>query len=148
MPVKFLMGVLCVFGADRLLKALALRHLPLNTPQPLWDPVIYLTRIQNNGAAFGILQQQRWWLVAAGLIVLAVFWRFRHELLAAPLGYAGSVFLIGGDVGNLFDRFLYGGVIDFIDFRVWPIFNLADMCINLGLGLLLWEFWVRRRHVA
>ena len=78
MPVSFFWGVLLVFSADRLSKLAVVKYLPLNVPQPLLPPFLFLTHIENRGAAFGILQQQRWLLLAAGLGVLAVLWHFRN----------------------------------------------------------------------
>ena len=77
-------------------------------------------------------------LVIAGLFLRA--WR-QSEILSAGAFW----FLLLGAVSNALDRFKYNAVIDFIDFRFWPVFNLADVMIILGLGLLCYDlFWCRQ----
>jgi len=142
MSFRFAALVGLIFGLDRLTKIAVSTWLPLNTPRPVFHPYLYFTYIKNKGAAFGILQNQQVLLIVSGLLVLVIFWFYRKELLQYPVGRVGATFLIAGDLGNLFDRVFYGGVIDFIDSRVWPIFNVADMCIDLGIILLLFDFWI------
>ncbi len=105
---------------------------------PLIPGILHLTYVRNTGAAFGLL---RGW--ASLFIVLAVLiagWLSleltrRHH---APLNRLGLALVLGGAVGNLIDRLRIGSVIDFIDLRVWPVFNLADSAITIGVGLLIW----------
>ncbi|MBI1973000.1 signal peptidase II [Candidatus Woesearchaeota archaeon] len=94
----------------------------------------------NTGAAFGLLQGQPWLLILIGLVVLGVLLYYSHEYQVA-LG-----FLLGGTLGNLVDRVLYGFVIDFIHLPFWPSFNVADSFNVLGVALLLWDAAARRRH--
>ncbi len=92
----------------------------------------------NTGAAFGILQNSTWLLILISLIVLVVLLYYSHEYQLA-LG-----FLLGGTLGNLFDRIFYGYVIDFIHVPFWPSFNLADSFNVLGVLLLLWDAYARK----
>ena len=78
--------------------------------------------------------------------MLLIFWWLRTELLCTAPGRWGTALLIGGDLGNLYDRLVHGGVIDFIDFRIWPVFNVADMCIDLGIALLLVHYLMTRNR--
>ena len=107
---------------------------------PLLPSVLHLTYVQNTGAAFGLLKG-----MTALFIVLSVavaVWivlelRSNHP---CPRGKAWALALIlGGAVGNLIDRVWHGHVIDFIDVRVWPVFNVADSAITIGVALLLWR---------
>ena len=106
---------------------------------PVLAPALYLTYVQNTGAAFGILQGRPWIfvIIAAGIIVWIV-----KELgsaggrLSARLAAAYGL-VLGGAAGNLIDRLRFGYVIDFIDFRVWPVFNVADSAITIGVALLI-----------
>ena len=138
-------GVLVVFMLDRISKIAALRFLPPYAPVPIWPPFLHFTHIRNYGAAFGIFQQRAFFLIAAGIGLLLLLWWLRKDLLSGPFGRWGIVFLLGGDLGNLCDRLSYGGVIDFIQLPHWPIFNVADMSINLGIALLLWHLWQREK---
>ena len=145
MPKTFVLGLVSIFALDRLAKWAAMQYLPLNTPVPVWPPLLFLTHIHNHGAAFGLFQNQTFFLAASGLAMLGVFWWKRAELLATPLTRWGTAFLIAGDLGNLYDRLMYGAVIDYFQLPHWPVFNIADMCIDLGIILLLWHFWLQRK---
>ena len=134
-------GVVLVFLVDRLSKFGVLKYLPLYSPVPVWPPFLHFTHIRNYGAAFGIFQQRTVFLMVAGLALLALLWWMRKDLLSSTHGRLGMVFLLGGDFGNLADRLMYGGVIDFIQLPHWPVFNIADICIDTGIALLLWHFW-------
>ena len=99
------------------------------------------THSYNTGSAFGILQDQNAPLILVSLIGITVLGFIYHSqrnpsnLLRLSLGLQ-----MGGAAGNLLDRVLLGHVIDFIDVGTWPIFNLADSSIMIGLGLLAWMF--------
>ncbi len=93
--------------------------------------------VENTGMAFGLMQNGNMlliWIMLAVLAYLAYSWK---ELVAAgPLAKWGAVFIFAGAVGNLYDRIKLGFVVDFLDFRVWPVFNIADSFITVG-GVLL-----------
>ncbi len=111
-------------------------------------PFINLTLVYNEGAAFSFLSDQggwqRWFFVLLALVVTAVLisWLRRlgreEQLVAVALS-----FIIGGAVGNLIDRVIYGHVIDFVDLYYagwhWPAFNVADSAIVLGVALMLYD---------
>ncbi|HLC72927.1 MAG TPA: signal peptidase II [Candidatus Nanoarchaeia archaeon] len=93
----------------------------------------------NTGAAFGILQGQTFFLIAVSLVVIAFLLYYSHEYQVA-LG-----FLLGGTFGNLVDRVISGAVIDFIHVPFWPSFNVADSFNVIGVLLLLFDAYVRRK---
>jgi signal peptidase II len=107
---------------------------------PVLPPVFYLTYIMNPGAAFGILPNQKVLFITTGiLLIVAVLVGYRKippekKLLRFSLGL-----VLGGALGNLLDRLRFGRVVDFLDFRVWPVFNLADTAIFIGVCLLAWN---------
>lgn len=94
----------------------------------------YSTR--NYGAAFGLFQGYRWLFIIVALIVIFLIFKFRNRFNNLALG-----FLLGGTLGNLIDRLIYGYVIDFIDLGFWPSFNIADLFSTLGVLLLLYLHW-------
>ena len=111
-------------------------------------PYFNLTYVHNTGAAFSFLSQaggwQRWFFAGLALTVSVVItiWLARlkkHEILLA----VALSLVLGGAVGNLIDRLLYGYVIDFLDVYYqdwhWPAFNIADSAITLGVSLMLLE---------
>jgi len=103
-------------------------------------PVFYLTYILNPGAAFGILPNQKVLFIITGLLlVMGVLAVYRKLSSGKTVLRSGLGLVLGGALGNLMDRLRYGGVVDFLDFRVWPVFNLADTAIFIGACLLVWE---------
>ena len=107
---------------------------------PLWENVFHFTYVINTGAAFSFFRGGVSWLrwlsliVSLGLIVFA--WYVPKMNKIEQLGYG---FILAGALGNGIDRFLFGYVVDFLDFRLikFPVFNLADVSINLGIVFLL-----------
>lgn len=100
----------------------------------------YLTYLENRGAAFGVLQNFRWGFIVITLGALgALIWYFlrnNHGVLRTAL-----TFLIAGAIGNFVDRLFRGYVVDFLHFYPFgydfPIFNVADMCVNIGVFFLI-----------
>jgi signal peptidase II len=114
-------------------------------------PGLNITYVQNTGAAFSFLRDaggwQRWFfIVVSGLVSISlVFWLYNLPALRRWLAIALSL-ILGGAVGNLVDRFMYGYVIDFIDAYYqrwhWPAFNVADSAISIGVVMLIIDtFW-------
>lgn len=129
------LAALGVWGLDRWTKVLAVRHLDENHSLDILGSWFALTLHYNTGAAFGMAAHapQALALFASALtLFLAAVW-FRA---ASASGRAAEAFalalILGGSAGNLTDRFLSGAVTDFLDFKVWPIFNVADIAITLG----------------
>ena len=106
---------------------------------PLLPPLLSLTYVQNTGAAFGLFRGQRLLFIFLAIGIAA--WILR-EMLTAPAPGRGAAWgfalVLGGSAGNLIDRLRVGYVIDFLDFHVWPVFNVADAAITIGVALLLW----------
>lgn len=100
--------------------------------------LLYWTFVQNHRGAFGLFGSQTWVLVVMALGVLAVFWfAFKDAAAQSQLVQFAFGGIVGGAVGNIVDRFHYGYVVDFIDVRWWPVFNVADSCISVGVVLLV-----------
>ena len=125
-----------------------------------WLPFFQFTYLRNEGAAFSMLSGaggwQRWFFIAlaTGASVGIGYWLRRlpqdHRLEAG-----GWSLVLGGALGNLIDRVLYGYVIDFVDvfwpgadLPHFPAFNVADVAINIGVGLLLLDAFLQHRRVS
>ena len=128
---------------DQITKFLIRINFQLNETIPIIKNIFHLKYIQNFGAGFGILQNQQWILIFVSLLVIGVIFYYidrikeKEILLQVLVG-----FVLGGTIGNLIDRLIYGFVIDFLDFRIWPVFNIADSFVTIGvIGLIiyLWE---------
>lgn len=139
-------------AADQLSKQWVTRVLQPVGDIPLWDGVFHLTYARNIGAAFSMLEGQLWFFVlftlAASVAILYVTFRYRNSLpilLRITLGL-----ILGGAVGNLIDRLLYGYVIDFLYFKLinFAIFNIADCCVVIGsilLGIYILFFYDKEK---
>jgi signal peptidase II len=125
---------------DQVTKAIVKQTFDLGQSIPLLEGVFHLTYVTNKGAAFSLFAEQGEWLrwlsliVSAGLAALA--------LLSPPmqkLEQIGYGCILAGALGNGLDRFFAGEVVDFLDFRLirFPVFNIADICINIGILCLL-----------
>ncbi len=136
-----------VLVLDRITKAAVLKHLTAYTAVPVM-PSFNLTLQYNTGSAFSFLDNASGWQIwmfggIAILVSIAILvWLKRISASQRWLGIA-LAFVVGGALGNLWDRFSYGHVIDFIDLYVgnwhWPIFNIADSAICIGAFMLLWD---------
>lgn len=135
-PLLRLAVVLAVFLLDRGTKWWAQAWLLPRSPIELAS-FLHLTYLENTGAAFGMLRGSNGLLaiVSAGLLAILARLARRHppEDLWAHWGLA---LVAGGALGNLYDRLAYGFVVDFLDFRIWPVFNAADSCISIGAACL------------
>lgn len=124
---------------DQLTKYIVAVNMVEGMSIPIIDEIVHLTFILNPGAAFGLLENNRWFFVGTAIIVLAIIFFYRREIQAeAKPVQVGIALFAGGALGNLIDRVRMGLVIDFFDFRIWPIFNIADIAICIGVGLILW----------
>ena len=102
--------------------------------------------VKNFGIGFGLLNLPvlRWVMVAViTLIVIGILYYYSKSYSASKLLFVFSLALVlGGALGNLVDRIMYGFVVDFIDFSFWPAFNIADSAITVGIVLLIAYFWI------
>ena len=95
------------------------------------------TYATNYGAAFGILQSRTLLLIAISMGVIIILWVNRRKMNQYPrVMQVGLAVALGGALGNLIDRIRLGFVVDFLDFYIWPIFNVADMAIVIGVALI------------
>lgn len=150
-----LIGLIVVL--DQWTKALALHALEPGVSRPLLPPVLYLTLIRNTGAAFGLFRGQALLFIAISVAAVAILvrelCRARHNPERAKqvegrrqLLEIGMALMLGGAVGNLIDRLRFHAVIDFLDLRVWPVFNVADSAITIGAALLVIELLRQKRN--
>ena len=125
-------------GTDQLTKWLVSRSFLPGDTLPVLPHVLHLSYVQNRGAAFGIFQGRQ--IVFIVLAVGVIAWLIR-ELAVRPSASRmmqwGCGLVLGGSAGNLLDRLRVGYVVDFLDFRVWPVFNIGDSAITVGVTLLI-----------
>jgi len=132
---KFLYLILILFFLDRITKEIVRAAMPLNFSIPVFKDTFHITHITNTGIAFGLARGNNLpFAVLSGAILLLLIFFFiksknRSELMPVSL-------IIAGAAGNILDRIVYGSVCDFLDFRIWPVFNLADSFVTIG-GVVL-----------
>ena len=125
---------------DQLTKYWVVQNLNLTETQPLLQGVFHLTYVTNTGAAFslfsGHVEWLRWLSLAVSFGLMGLAWFGGALNTFEQLGYG---LILGGALGNGIDRFVAGSVVDFLDFRLiqFPVFNLADVFINIGIVCLL-----------
>jgi signal peptidase II len=127
-----------ILAADQVLKAVVTASLRGQPPVSLLGGLIYLDYTRNSGAAFGFFRSggPLFELVAIGAS-LAILLYYPRVSQASPLLTVALGLILGGALGNLLDRIRLGYVVDFIDLRWWPVFNLADSAVVVGVALLV-----------
>ncbi len=141
------MAAALVYVADRLTKQAVSSVLAEGESVPVIDGVFHITLVHNPGGAFGVLRAypQIFTAAAIAFAVIAFLYTIFHWFSMTLRDKAAISLLLGGALGNLSDRIRLGYVVDFMDFRVWPVFNVADSCISVGAAILILSVITTRR---
>jgi len=133
-----------VFVADQATKRLVRASIPAGQEFPAVDRLVWLTNITNSGAAFGLAPMGAGLFLVASFVVAAglVYYVARHPSHLPTDAMLGLI--LGGTLGNGFDRLFAGTVTDFIALHWWPVFNVADSAISVGVAALLGAYLLRR----
>lgn len=137
--IGYLAVSLIIFGLDQLVKYFVVTHIKLDTTVSFIPHVLSLSNVRNDGAAWSILQGQQFLLfvitVAALAVMLVLLKKNRNDRLFAW----ALTLMIGGTLGNFLDRLRLGYVVDMftLDFMNFPIFNVADYALTVGVILLI-----------
>ena len=140
MTVLCLIAIVILIFIDQIIKLWAMSSLMPIGSVPILNGVFHLTYIENHGAAFSILQNKTYFLIAVTSVAicfalyLLVSKKIQNKCLITSL-----VLIIAGGIGNLIDRIRLGYVVDYLDFRLinFPVFNFADCCVVIGTALVL-----------
>lgn len=139
----FILSIVIVI-LDQVTKLLAIKHLKTAAPYIILDNFFQFNYVENYGAAFGILQNKKMFFVIMTLaVVIGIsFFLIKNYYEINVFLRIGLVMLLGGAIGNFIDRVRLGYVVDFISFKLinrydFPVFNIADISIVLGTGLIL-----------
>jgi len=139
-----------VIAFDQWTKHLILLHFRLGESRPVFQGIFNLTYVQNSGAAFSFLNDAPQWfrgpffIIVPGIILSVLTYLF-IKLPTASRSWVALAFslIAGGAVGNIIDRLQFGYVVDFLHFywheHYWPMFNVADSCIVVGVMIMLWD---------
>lgn len=131
--------IIAAVALDQVIKALIVKSMELYETIPVIQDVFHITYIQNTGAAFSLMEGLRGVLTVFPLIMIlaGIVFLFIKRKNGHPLMMTSVALIAGGGIGNLIDRIALGYVVDYLDFRVFPIFNLADIAVCVGCGLLV-----------
>ncbi|MBO8171124.1 MAG: signal peptidase II [Bacillaceae bacterium] len=137
-----------VFVVDQLSKLAVLKWMNEGETIPIWEGVFHFTSHRNRGAAFGILQDQRWFFIIVTIIVVVgiIYYIQTSREMNGRMAWALPL-ILGGALGNFADRLMTGEVVDFLDFRLinYPIFNIADSAIVIGVGLFILDTFLESK---
>lgn len=140
-----------VFGLDQATKYWVVQNVPLNGSWsflPALAKIFQFTFVINTGAAFGMFPQLGGIFMVIAIVVIASIIIFYRHLPTHNIWVRLSLGLqLGGALGNLLDRITRGYVVDFVDIGFWPIFNVADLSIVLGVTLLAYYLWNEEQSV-
>src|SRR5271166_5559258 len=150
MSIVFFLVAAAVVTLDQLTKRAIATHFLPDESRTVIPHVLWLTYVQNTHGAFGFFGTHPLLLALAALAVVLMFYYWYRQDSATLLTHVAFGLIIGGAIGNIIDRLRFHYVIDFIDLRWWPVFNVADSAISVGVGLLLLRIllYERRGSVA
>ena len=136
---------LILLSLDQFSKYLITQKMSLADSMPVIKSIFHITYVENTGIAFGLFPQGQILFITISLIIILVIVFFeRKKALKSPWERFCLGLVLGGALGNLVDRLRFGFVIDFLDFRIWPVFNLADSGVCIG-GILMAFFLLKKR---
>jgi|SRR3989338_4189886 len=131
-----------VLFLDQLTKFLVRKNFQLSESIPIIKNIFHLTYVTNTGSAFGLFKGiNPFFILFSMIVIIAIFLYLKKITANEKLLQLAVGLLLGGTVGNLADRLIHGHVIDFIDFRVWPVFNIADSAVTISVVLLIILLW-------
>jgi len=140
----FVLLAIGVFVLDRVTKSLVAAEIPYGTEVSVIGHLVGITNVRNSGAAFGFAPAFAWFFLGASVVVaigLVVY------VLRSPSNLWNDAVLglvLGGTLGNGYDRIVHGTVTDFVNVHFWPVFNVADSAISIGVVGLIAGYLIRK----
>ena len=131
---------------DQVSKIVLDNVLTLGKSISIFDKFLYITKVYNDGISFSMLTGKRWLIIICSILILVFLYFYMKKFKENKRNMIAFSLIFGGLFGNLIDRIIYGYVIAFIDFYIfnynYPIFNLADSCICVGILILLYSIYL------
>jgi len=135
----FSIAAIIIIVLDQITKFLIVKSLEPGKQISIISNFLYLTQMHNFGAAFSLFQGMTTLIIWLSIIVIGIILYVFDKIPRKKYVLVSTALLLGGITGNLIDRIRFGYVIDFIDFRIWPAFNIADSAITIGvIGLIIY----------
>ncbi|MGQ7332625.1 signal peptidase II [Streptococcus suis] len=128
-----------LIAVDQIVKAWTVANIELDTVEPFLPGFMSLAYLRNYGAAWSILQNQQWFFTIVTIAaVTGLIWYYVKQIKGNLWTLFSLALMIAGALGNFIDRIRLGYVVDMfhLDFISFPVFNVADMCLSVGVGIL------------
>ena len=124
---------------DQLIKLAVVSSMEPGESRNLIGSLVKITYVRNPGAAFGLLSGNSQFIIWAGLIAImcVLLWAYSLGNKGSVWSFLGLGIMVGGALGNMIDRIFRGRVVDYIDLSFWPVFNLADCAIVVGVIIII-----------
>ena len=138
--VSIFISILLLIALDQVVKWYVVKEIPLGGMRNFIPKVVSLTYLKNSGAAFSMLENQQWFFAIITLIAMGAAFVYLYRHIKGSLWLLlGLTLIISGGIGNFIDRVRQGFVVDMfhLDFMNFAIFNVADIYLTVGVGLLL-----------
>lgn len=143
MYIYYLVAIVIV-AIDQWTKWLVVKNMELGERIQVVEPTFALLSHRNRGAAWGMLEGQMWlFTIVTVLVIAGILYYFHKDAKGKPLFQLSLMIILGGAIGNFIDRLYRGEVVDFIDVLIpiinydFPIFNIADAALTIGVGLVI-----------
>jgi signal peptidase II len=140
---------LIIIILDQAAKSLASTNLELHQTFPIFKDIFHFTLVHNTGAAFGFFKGMYHFIIFLSVVTIFLIVLYANKF---RYGYKrlriGLLFILAGTIGNLIDRLNCGYVVDFIDLRIWPVFNIADMAITIGGAFLVYHILIFKKAAS
>jgi signal peptidase II len=133
-----------VFALDRLTKSLVRENIPYGTEVPVIGHLVGIANVRNSGAAFGVAPAGAAFFLIASVVVAIGLVIYVARNPSTLLGDAVLGLIMGGTIGNGYDRIVFGTVTDFVNFHFFPVFNVADSAISIGVAALIAGYLLRK----
>lgn len=139
--IKFIILIIAAFALDRITKIIVIKNIEYLSRMDIIDHFLSLTYVKNTGAAWSILENKQLLLIIISIVFLGIILYIALKEKMTKINILQYGLIIGGGLGNLYDRIFLKYVVDFISIEIFnynfPIFNVADMCICIGVILLI-----------
>ncbi|MCX5716697.1 MAG: signal peptidase II [Candidatus Omnitrophica bacterium] len=148
--IIIILAGLFVITLDQVVKFYLSGALQPNSSIPVIKDIFHITLVYNTGAAFGLFKDQPLlFFIGVSAVAITYLIYFLKVVDKAKLFLTlALVLILAGSISNLIDRFRVGCVIDFLDFRVWPVFNLGDSAITVGVLILVLHLFLKRKNAS
>lgn len=146
--IAFAIVAVVVFVLDRITKSIVSANIPYGQERTAIDHLVWITNVHNAGAAFGTAPALATFFLVAAMVVSAGLVVYVLRQPDDPRVNVLLGLILGGTLGNGSDRLLFGTVTDFIDVHFWPIFNVADSAVSIGVALIIAGSFLRKPAAA